>query len=284
MVRIEDYSNGKPAWCPGCGNYSILEAVKKALVKLKIGPNQVLMVSGIGQAAKLPHYMKCNLFNGLHGRTLPVATGAKIVNPNLTVIAVGGDGDGYGEGGNHLIHTIRRNPNITYLVHDNQIYGLTKGQASPTTEEGAITKTTPIGTFVRRLNPIALAISLGVSFVARGFCGDIGHLSELISNGIQNKGFSLIDILQPCVTFNRINTWNWYRERIYQLNDQYEPTDKIMAFRKALEWGKKIPIGVIYKERRLAYEDQNPKIIDKSIKEQPHYIKIFETILDDFAI
>jgi len=284
MVRIEDYSNGKPTWCPGCGNYSILEAVKKALVKLKIGPNQVLMVSGIGQAAKLPHYMKCNLFNGLHGRTLPVATGAKIVNPNLTVIAVGGDGDGYGEGGNHLIHTIRRNPNITYLVHDNQIYGLTKGQASPTTEEGAITKTTPIGTFVRRLNPIALAISLGASFVARGFCGDIEHLSELISNGIQNKGFSLIDILQPCITFNRINTWNWYRERIYQLNDQYEPTDKIIAFRKALEWGKKIPIGVIYKEKRLAYEDQNPKIIDKSIKDQSHDIKIFETILDDFTI
>ncbi len=284
MVSLSDYSNGKPAWCPGCGNFSILEALKKALVDLRLEPYKILMVSGIGQSSKLPHYMRCNLFNGLHGRTLPVATGAKIANPKLTVIAIGGDGDGYGEGGNHLIHTIRRNPDVTYLVHNNQIYGLTKGQASPTTEEGTITKTTPMGAFIKRLNPLSLAISLGAPFVARGFCGYIEHLSKIIVDGISYRGFSFIDILQPCVTFNKINTWQWYRKRVYKLDESYDPNDKLLAFQKALEWGDKIPIGVIYKEKRPTLGDNNPKILENPIVEQVHDIQSYEKILYDFRV
>jgi 2-oxoglutarate ferredoxin oxidoreductase subunit beta len=253
-------------------------------VKVGLEPYQVLMVSGIGQAAKLPHYMKCNLFNGLHGRTLPVATGAKIVNPNLTVIAIGGDGDGYSEGGNHFMHAIRRNIDVTYLVHDNQIYGLTKGQASATSDEGFITKTTPMGAFSKPLNPIALAISQGISFVGRGFSGDIEHLSNLIAEAIDNRGFSLVDILQPCVTFNRVNTYQWYRKRVYKLDNSYDPKDRDIAFQKAQEWGDKIPIGKIYVEDRMTYSQHNPEIEKNPIIEQEHDLEKFKTILEDFKI
>ena len=285
MVALRDYElPGEKAWCPGCGNFGILQAVKRALVKLNLEPYQVLMVSGIGQAAKLPHYMRCNLFNGLHGRTLPVATGARIANPNLTVIAVGGDGDGYGEGGNHLMHAIRRNLDITYLVHNNQIYGLTKGQASPTSEEGFVTKTTPMGTFSRQLNPIALAVSLGASFVARGFSGDIEHLADLMVQAVKNRGFSLVDILQPCVTFNRVNTYQWYGSRVYKLDGSYNPRDRAAAFQKAQEWGDRIPIGVIYIEEKPTYEDHNPKITHMPLIEQQHELKDFDKILEEFKV
>ncbi len=284
MVTLKDYEGGETAWCPGCGNFGILAAVKRALVKLDLEPYQVLMVSGIGQAAKLPHYMRCNLFNGLHGRTLPVAAGARIANPDLIVIADGGDGDGYGEGGNHLIHAIRRNLDITYLVHDNQIYGLTKGQASPTSDEGFVTKTTPLGMFARPLNPMALAISLGASFVARGFSGEIEHLADLIVQAIENRGFSLVDILQPCVTFNRVNTYQWYRSRVYKLDGTHDPKDRKRAFQKAQEWGERIPIGVIYTEERPTYEEHNPKITCTPLVEQPHYIRDYEKILEEFRV
>lgn len=256
MVEIADYAGGNPAWCPGCGNFGILTALKNALVALEIQPYRVLMVSGIGQAGKLPHYTKGNVLNVLHGRTLPAACGAKIANPELIVIAVGGDGDGYGEGGNHFINAIRRNHDITYLVHNNQIYGLTKGQTSPTSDFGFVTKTTPHGADIP-VNPLALAIAAGASFVARGFAGDIDHLSQLIMRGIQHRGFALIDMLQPCVSFNHKNTYAWYRERVYKLEENgYEPGDKIVAFEKAQEWGDKIPIGVIYKEERAPYEER----------------------------
>ena len=284
MVSLKDYDDGETAWCPGCGNFGILQAVKKALVKVGLEPYQVLMVSGIGQAAKLPHYMKCNLFNGLHGRTLPVATGAKIVNPNLTVIAIGGDGDGYSEGGNHFMHAIRRNIDVTYLVHDNQIYGLTKGQASATSDEGFVTKTTPMGAFSKPLNPIALAISQGISFVGRGFSGDIEHLSGLIAEAIDNRGFSLVDILQPCVTFNRVNTYQWYRKRVYKLDSSYDPKDRDIAFQKAQEWGDRIPLGKIYVEDRMTYSQHNPEIEKNPIIEQEHDLEKFKTILEDFKI
>jgi 2-oxoglutarate ferredoxin oxidoreductase subunit beta len=284
LVTLKDYENDKTAWCPGCGNFGILQAVKKALVQLGLEPNEVLMVSGIGQAAKLPHYMKCNLFNGLHGRTLPVATGAKIVNPKLTVIAVGGDGDGYSEGGNHFLHAIRRNIDVTYLVHNNQIYGLTKGQASATSDEGFVTKTTPMGAFSKPLNPIALSISQGISFVGRGFSGDIEHLSNLIAEAIENRGFSLVDILQPCVTFNHVNTYQWYRKRVYKLDNSYDPKDRISALQKAQEWGDRIPIGKLYVEDRLTYSEHNPQIETNPIIEQEHDFVKFKMILEDFKI
>ncbi len=284
MVTLQDYEGGETAWCPGCGNFGILQAVKKALVQLNLEPHQVLMVSGIGQAAKLPHYMRCNLFNGLHGRSLPIATGAHIANAGLTVIVEGGDGDGYAEGGNHLIHAIRRNLNITYLVHNNQVYGLTKGQTSPTSGEGFITKTTPVGSFSRPFNPLAAAISQGCSFVARGFSGDIQHLTELIIRAIRHKGFSLIDILQPCVTFNRVNTYQWYRERVYKSDSSYDPQNRSAAFQKSLEWGEKIPIGVIYLEERPLYEEHLPRITDKPLVKQDHDVKEFSKILEEFQV
>ncbi len=261
MVTMSDYAGGKPAWCPGCGNFGILRALNKALVELKIEPHQVLMVSGIGQAGKLPHYTRGNIFNSLHGRPVPPAIGAKIANPNLTVIAISGEGDAYGEGGNHFIHAARRNHDITYLVHNNQVYGLTKGQASPTSDVGFVTKTTPYGA-INPVNPIALAIVSGASFVGRSFAGDIEHLSELIKKGITHKGFALIDILQPCPSFNHKNTFQWYRERVYKLEneDGYDPGDKKAALEKALEWGEKIPIGVIYRKELPVYEDQLPAL------------------------
>jgi 2-oxoglutarate/2-oxoacid ferredoxin oxidoreductase subunit beta len=260
MVEIVDYAGGKPAWCPGCGNFGILTALKNALVALEIEPYRVLMVSGIGQAGKLPHYTKGNVLNVLHGRALPAASGAKIANPELIVIAVGGDGDGYGEGGNHFINAVRRNHDITYLVHNNQVYGLTKGQASPTSDVGFVTKTTPQGADIP-LNPIALAIAAGASFVGRSFAGDVEHLTQLIVQGIQHHGFALIDVLQPCVSFNHKNTYAWYQERVYKLEESgYDSGDKMAAFEKAREWGDRIPIGLIYREERATYEEQLPAL------------------------
>jgi len=260
MITVSDYAGLKPAWCPGCGNFGILNALNRALVEMKIEPHQVLLVSGIGQAGKLPHYTRGNVFNSLHGRPVPPAIGARIANSELIVIAVSGDGDAYGEGGNHFLHAARRNHDITYLVHNNQVYGLTKGQASPTSDVGFITKTTPYGA-VSPVNPIALAIVSGASFVGRGFAGDIDHLSNLIKKGITHRGFALIDILQPCVSFNHKNTFQWYRERVYKLEDErYDPSDKRAALEKALLWGEEIPIGVIYQENLPVYEDQLPAL------------------------
>lgn len=260
MVTLDDYSGQTPAWCPGCGNFPLLKALKGAFVELGLYPHQVLIVSGIGQSGKLPHYMRCNTFNGLHGRTLPVATGAKCANHELTVVAVAGDGDCYGEGGNHLIHAIRRNPDVTLLVHNNQIYGLTKGQASPTTESGMVTKLQPTGVLLSALNPVTLAVSQNASFVARGFSGDVEHLTVLIKAAVRHRGFSMIDILQPCVTFNKLNTYAWYRERIYKLDETYDPEDRAGAILKGLEWGEKIPVGIIYKNNRPAFEEGIPAL------------------------
>lgn len=257
MVTMDNYKDGETEWCPGCGNFNILEAVKRSLVDLGKEPREVLMVSGIGQSGKLPHYLKCNTFNSLHGRTLPPATGAKVANPELTVIAVGGDGDSYGEGGNHFIHAIRRNPDITLIAHDNQIYGLTKGQASPTSELGMKTKVQTHGVLHTPFNPLAVAISLDCPFVARGFAGDVDHLSSLLSQAISHKGFSLVDVLQPCVTFNKLNTYKWYRDRVYKMEDDgHDPANRIAAFEKALEWGDRIPTGVFYKRDSEPFESK----------------------------
>lgn len=261
------------AWCPGCGNFGILSAVKKTLAALGKQPHEVLLVSGIGQAAKLPHYMACNCFNGLHGRALPAAFGAKIANRALTVLVTTGDGDCYGEGGNHFLHTIRRNPDMTVIVHDNQIYGLTKGQASPTTDTGYITKVQYNGVISEPLHPLEMAIALGCGFVARGFSKEIDHLSGLVLEGIRHRGFSLIDVLQPCISFNRKNTFAWYSERVYKLDSTYDPTDRAAACRKASEWGDTIPIGVIYRDdAKPSYEercgiDLMAPLVDHEIKD-----------------
>lgn len=283
MVQLDDYAGATPAWCPGCGNFGILSALNQALVTLKIEPHKLLLVSGIGQAAKLPHYTKGNVFNSLHGRALPPAIGAKIANHELTVMAMGGDGDGYGEGANHFINALRRNHDITYLVHNNQVYGLTKGQASPTSDFGFITKTTPQGADIP-LNPIALALAANGTFIARGFAGDIDHLSQLIVQGIQHRGFAFIDILQPCVSFNHQNTYAWYRERIYKLeSDGYKPDSKPDAFAKAQEWGGKIPIGIIYKENRATYEERVPALTRGTLIQRKPDMMLVEKLLSEFV-
>jgi len=271
MITFDDYKGQKPAWCPGCGNFSILSTLKKALVDLNMEPHQFAIVSGIGQGAKLPHYLPCNFFNGLHGRSLPVATGLKLANHDLTVLAVAGDGDCYGEGGNHLLHAIRRNVNITLFVHDNQIYALTKGQASPTTMEGTVTKTQPFGNPSAPLNPLALAIALDCSFVARAFAGASGlpFLQEIMKEAINHKGFALVDILQNCPSFNDKNTFHWYKERVYRLEDGYDPTDRVEAFRRSLEWGEKIPTGVFYRNQREPCEQHLPPIREMALARQP---------------
>jgi 2-oxoglutarate ferredoxin oxidoreductase subunit beta len=283
MVTMTDYAGLKPAWCPGCGDFGILRALNKALVEMEIEPHQVLLVSGIGQAGKLPHYTRGNVFNSLHGRPIPPAIGAKITNPELIVIAISGDGDAYGEGGNHFLHAARRNHDITYLVHDNQIYGLTKGQASPTSDVGFVTKTTPYGA-ASPVNPIALAIVNGASFVARGYAGDVDHLSSLIKKGITHRGFSLIDILQPCVSFNHKNTYQWYKERVYKLEDEsgYDPSNRKAALDKALEWGERIPNGIIYEADLPVYEDQLPALSKTPLVKQKIDIQQVEKLLAEF--
>ena len=253
MVSLEDYGTCETAWCPGCGNFPIIEAVKQALVEGDLRPHQVLFVSGIGQAAKAPHYFNANVFNGLHGRALPAATGAKLVNPELTVVVQSGDGCSYGEGGNHFLAAIRRNVDLTLLVHNNQVYGLTKGQASPTSERGFVTKAQPHGVEAEAFNPVAVAVAMRAGFVARGFSGMTDHLAGLIVKAIAHRGFSLIDILQPCVTFNKVNTFAWYKKRCHQLPGDYEPTHWSTAMNVALQWGDKIPLGVIYKNERPAF-------------------------------
>ncbi|WP_242841704.1 2-oxoacid:ferredoxin oxidoreductase subunit beta [Desulfitibacter alkalitolerans] len=254
MSNVYDINEEK-AWCPGCGNHVIQECIKQALLELNLMPYQVLICSGIGQAAKLPHYVSANGFNGLHGRALPPAVAAKMVNPNLNVIVHTGDGDCYGEGGNHLLHNIRRNVDITLFVHNNGVYGLTKGQASPTTEIGRKTGVQTEGVILSPLNPISLAISQNISFAARGFTGEREHLVDLMKEAIKHKGFALVDILQPCVVFNKVNTFKWYKERVYKLNEEYDYKDRINAFSKSLEWDEGIPIGVIYKTQRTPFMD-----------------------------
>ncbi|MBN1816091.1 MAG: hypothetical protein JW828_01945 [Sedimentisphaerales bacterium] len=245
-MDAKTYDMGKIdiAWCPGCGDFGILKLVKTALSELDIAPEQIVMVSGIGQAAKLPQYMRGNFFNGLHGRALPPATAIKAANPHLTVIAESGDGDMYGEGGNHFIHCIRRNPNITNLVHDNQVYGLTKGQASPTSMRGFKTPVQVNGVILEPFNPLAVAIALDVSFVARVFVKDAEKSVEVIKQAIQHPGYALVDIFQPCVTFNRINTYQWYTDHTYWMED-HDPADRNAAFARATETDT-LPLGVFY--------------------------------------
>ncbi|ABR35761.1 MULTISPECIES: 2-oxoacid:ferredoxin oxidoreductase subunit beta [Clostridium] len=253
----EQFRTYETAWCPGCGNFNILESLKRALTELGKDPYEVLMVAGIGQAAKLPQYISANSFCGLHGRAIPAAIAAKMANDKLTVIVDSGDGDTYGEGGNHFIHNIRRNTNITHFVHDNQIYGLTKGQASPTSGIGLVTGAQTTGNINAPLNPVALAITLGAGFVARAFSGDMDQLVSIMKEAISYKGYAMVDIFQPCVTFNHINTFSFYKNRVYSLDENYDPSNKLAALEKAMEFGDKIPTGILYREDKESFSERN---------------------------
>lgn len=257
MAELKDLQTRKnPSWCPGCGDYGIQAALKQAIVGLGLEPENVAISTGIGCGSKINQWINTYGFAGLHGRSLPVAMGIKLANPELTVIDVSGDGDGYGIGMGHFINTMRRNLDITYIVQNNQIYGLTLGQTSPTSEKGAVGPSTPHGVIEEPVNPIRLALSSDCTFVARGFAGDIPHLTALIEEAVKHRGFALIDVLQPCATFNKVNTHQFFRERVYKLDD-HDTSDLGKAFEIAGEWGDKIPIGVFYKVEKPTYEDSD---------------------------
>ena len=247
-LEVKDFkADVPPDWCPGCGDFGVLNVLQKACAELEIAPHRLLVVSGIGCSSNLPGFFRSYGVHSLHGRALPFATGARLANQDLTVVAVGGDGDGYGIGLNHFIQAMRRNVNVTYIVMNNEIYGLTTGQTSPTSETGMVTKSAPGGNLEGMLNPLTLALAAGCGYVARGFSGDPKHLLQLYKGGIRHEGFALIDVFSPCVTFNKKNTYTWFRERVYRLEDDgHDPADAHAAADRAREWGAKIPIGLFY--------------------------------------
>jgi len=260
-----------PDWCPGCGDFGVLKSLKEAFVTLGIEPHNALVVSGIGCSSNLPGFIRTYGVHSLHGRSLPVATGAALANHALNVVAVGGDGDGFGIGIGHFIHTMRRNLNLTYIVMDNEIYGLTTGQTSPTTTEGHKTKSTPRGNVERPIQPLTLALAAGATYVARGFSAQQKQLTELISGAIAHQGFSIVDVFSPCVTFNKVNTYAWFKDRVYDLEGEagYDNADFDAAMGKAQEWGERIPIGLLFKEERPTYEDTEPIYANGPLVDQP---------------
>lgn len=256
----------KPNWCPGCGDFGIWVSLKNAIVQLGLNPWEIVLVSGIGCSSKLPYWVKTYGFNGLHGRPIPPAEGIRLANQGLTVIVIGGDGDQYGEGLNHWLHAARRNINLTLIVHNNQIYGLTTGQFSPTTEVGEKNKANTTPLIEAPVNPISLALSAGATFVARGFAGDNKQETQLIIEAVKHKGFSIVDTMQPCVTFNHHNTFSWFYERVYKLEEQgHDPKNKSLAFQRAEEWPpkrvlpegekEKVATGIFYQEDRPIWEE-----------------------------
>ena len=255
-------TKARPNWCPGCGNFGIQSALKKALLELNLEPHQVVMSSGIGCSSKIPHWINIYGLHGLHGRTLPIATGIKLANNNLVVIAEGGDGDGYSEGMNHFIQAARRNVDLTYIVHNNGVFSLTTGQTSTTGKQGFVSNTTPFGAIEPPFRPIALAITAGATFVARTFSGDINRLSELIVAAIKHRGFAFVDILQVCVSYNPEKSYKWYNDRIYNLEDKgHDPTDRSNALTLALADDKDgLATGIFYQSVSSPYEDSLPQI------------------------
>ncbi|MBU0586904.1 2-oxoacid ferredoxin oxidoreductase [Candidatus Micrarchaeota archaeon] len=287
MSTIQDYTTmEKPQWCPGCGNFGLHMAVKSALSELNIPREKAVICTGIGCSGKSNHYVNCYGYEGLHGRSVPVASGVKLSNKSLTVIAEGGDGDGYGIGSAHFLHSFRRNIDMTYIVHDNAIYGLTTGQASPMTQKGMKTKSTPHGNLEIPFHPLAVAIAGGCTFVSRVFTGDLMHMKEVLKQAISHKGFALVDVLQPCVTFNKLNTFAWWQQRVYKLDSSYNPQNKTAALEKAFEESAtdyaKIPIGIFYKEERPTYEEEAPQLKEKPLVEHEIAKENIQKAVEDF--
>jgi len=280
MLTRQDFEGReRPTWCTGCGNFAILNAVKMALAERDIAPHQIVMVTGIGCGSKLPFYMKVTAYNTLHGRTVAVATGARLANHGLRVMAAHGDGDGYGEGLSHFLNAARRNINMVDLVQNNRVYGLTKGQYSPTSEKGKHTPTSPEGSIDRPVNPLAMAITAGASFVSRGYSGELRHLAWLIGEALEHPGYALVDVLQPCVTWNRAYAYDFYNPRVYKLQEEtaYDPADRAAAWQRAQEWGERIPIGIFYRAQGVpTYEEQVP-----ALQEGPLVDRLVEKLRPD---
>ncbi len=283
MLTMKDF--GTPAvntWCPGCGNFAILMTVKQALVDLGLRREEVVAVTGIGCHGKFTDYINVNGFHAIHGRVLPAATAIKLANHGLTVLGFAGDGDAFNIGMGHLAHAARRNVDITYVIHDNLIYGLTTGQTSPTSKKGFVTKTSPRGSFEPGVNPLTQALTGDATFVARTFAGEPKQMTEVLKKAIRHEGFALVDVLQPCVTFNRVNTYQFYKERVYKLEDEgHDTSDFDAAYHKALEWGDRIPIGVFYQEQRPPYQTSFPVLKKGALVGQPLETDV-EKLLDEF--
>ncbi len=273
MLTRKDFAGReRPTWCPGCGNFGILNAIKMALAEHNVAPHEIFIVTGIGCGSKLPHYMRATGFHTLHGRALAVATGARLANHGLRVMTVHGDGDGYNMGLGHMLHAIRRNVRIVDVVQDNRIYGLTRGQYSPTSEQGKRTLSSPEGSIDRPVQPLALAITAGATFVSRGYSGELKHLAWIIGEALEHPGYALVDVLQPCVTFNRSYAYDFYNERVHKLEDEegYDPTDRTAAWEKAQAWGERIPIGIFYRGEPVpTYEEQVPALAAGPLVQQP---------------
>lgn len=275
-----------PDWCPGCGDFGVLKSVQQAAAKCGIQPKDLMIVSGIGCSSNLPGFIHAYGAHSLHGRAVALATGIHLANTDLKVVMTGGDGDGYGIGVGHFIHAMRRNLDLTYVVMDNQIYGLTTGQCSPTTTKGHRTKSTPDGNREMPLNPLALAITMGATYVARGFSGEQKHLADIIAGGIAHKGFALIDVFSPCVTYNKVNTYPWFKERVYKLEDNgWDPSCVDRSLDKAFEWGERIPLGVLYKSDQPTYEDDEPSFEGGPLVKQPLALDagVFAEFIDEMV-
>ncbi len=285
MKEADFTTKYESTWCPGCGNFGLWIAMKQALAELGLKPENVLMVYGIGCSGNGVNFTKTYAWHSLHGRAVPTAVGAKLANKELTVIVMAGDGDGMGEGMGHFIHALRGNADITYVVHDNKTYSLTTGQAAPTANKGYKAKSTPEGIIEQAVNPVSLALAAGGSFVARGFAGQADQLKEIFKAAIQHKGFSFIDALQPCITFNKINTFKWYLDRVYSLDDnsEYNRTDIKQAFKESLIWGKKIPVGIFYQNNRATYSDHLPQLKGKTLIKRPVQVRNVAPLLKEFS-
>ncbi len=270
MVTLADLGTPqKNTWCPGCGNFGILMAFKRALLELGLERDQVVLVSGIGCHGKMANYVNINGFHGIHGRVLPLATGIKLANSDLKVVCFQGDADCYDEGMEHFVHACRRNLDMTLIVHDNMVLGLTTGQTTSTSQQGFKTKSTPFGSIPPPVKPLALALVSDATFVARGFAGDMLHLQKLIVEAMKHRGFAFMDVFQPCVTFNYLNTYDFFRQRVYKLEETgHDVTDKQRALEKAFEWGDRIPIGILYKKEQPLYRDNLPQLAEKPLARQ----------------
>ncbi len=287
MATFKDFRNKvKPNWCPGCGDFSVLAAMQRSFANLGLEPEDVAIVSGIGCSGRISGYINAYGFHGVHGRALPIAQGLKLANRNLTVVAAGGDGDGYAIGLGHTLHAIRRNIDVTYIVMDNHVYGLTKGQTSPRSDVGFKTASTPKGAVESKISPMEMALTAGAGFVAQAFSSDVKQMTRLIEEGIKHKGFSIINVYSPCVTYNKVNTYDWFRENLVNLDEDesYDPTNKAMAMQKLMEHDGQIT-GLIYQDKELQpYEDLVPgfskePLVDKDLK-LPR--EKFEQLLTEF--
>lgn len=283
MATLQDFTGYKPTWCPGCGDWGIGMAIKTALVEMGMAPSSLMVSFGIGCSGNMNDFLNAYAVHGLHGRAIPTAIGMKLAHHTMPVCAIAGDGDCYGEGGNHFLHACRGNHDVKVIVHDNRVYGLTTGQVAPTADKGYPSKSTPSGIIEVPIDPLSLAITQGATFVAQSFAGDLKHMSEMIKAAFTHKGFALVNILQPCVTFNKKNTYPYYMQRIYKLNETHNPQDKISALQRAMELhDEKFPLGIIYQSSRKTYHEEAVNEVSTPLLNQERFMD-FEALAEEFV-